>query len=69
MASYSDLESEFAMKKKEQKLRKQIDSTALPEDYAGKAPNASEDIRAIIKTMAIAMLIGAICIGAWTWIG
>ena len=57
------------MKKKEEQLRKQIDSTALPEDYAGKAQNALEDIRAIIKTMAIAMLIGAICIGAWIWIG
>ena len=40
MASYSDLESEFAMKKKEEQLRKQIDATALPEDYAGKAQNA-----------------------------
>jgi predicted PurR-regulated permease PerM len=57
------------MKKKEEQLRKQIDSTALPEDYAGKAQNALEDIKAIIKTMAIAMAIGAICIGAWIWIG
>ena len=69
MASYSDLESEFAMKKKEEQLRKQIDATALPEDYAGKAQNALEDIKAIIKTMAIATAIGAICIGVWIWIG
>tara|TARA_Y100000356_G_C11090416_1_gene198894 strand:+ start:164 stop:373 length:210 start_codon:yes stop_codon:yes gene_type:complete len=69
MVSYSDLESEFAMKKKEEQLRKQIDSTALPEDYAGKAQNALEDIKAILKTMAIAMAIGAICIGVWIWIG
>ena len=69
MASYSDLESEFAMKKKEEQLRKQIDATALPEDYAGKAQNALEDIKAILKTMAIAMAIGAICIGVWIWIG
>ena len=57
------------MKKKEEQLRKQIDATAIPEDYAGKAQNALEDIKAILKTMAIAMAIGAICIGVWIWIG
>ena len=68
MDSYSDLEAEHYAKMKEKQLREQANQTALPDD-TDTAPNALEDIRAIIKTMAIVMLIGAICIGAWTWIG
>ena len=68
MDSYSDLEAEHYAKMKEKQLREQANQTALPDD-TDTAPNASEDIRAIIKTMAIAMLIGAICIGVWAWIG
>ena len=68
MDSYSDLEAEHYAKMKEKQLREQANQTALPDD-TDTAPNASEDIRAIIKTMAIVMLIGAICIGVWAWIG
>ena len=68
MDSYSDLEAEHYAKMKEKQLREQANQTALPDD-TDTAPNASEDIRAIIKTMAIVMFIGAICIGVWAWTG
>ena len=68
MDSYSDLEAEHYAKMKEKQLREQANQTALPDDIAT-APNASEDIRALIKTMSIAMAIGAICIGVWAWTG
>lgn len=68
MDSYSDLEAEHYAKMKEKQLREQANQTALPDDTET-APNASEDIRAIIKTMAIVMFIGAICIGVWAWTG
>ena len=68
MDSYSDLEAEHYAKIKEKQLREQANQTALPDD-TDTVPNASEDIRAIIKTMAIVMLIGAICIGVWAWTG
>ena len=68
MDSYSDLEAEHYAKMKEKQLREQANQTALPDDTET-VPNASEDIRAIIKTMAIVMFIGAICIGVWAWTG
>ena len=68
MDSYSDLEAEHYAKMKEKQLREQANQTALPDDFET-APNASEDIRALIKTMSIVMAIGAICIGVWAWTG
>ena len=68
MDSYSDLEAEHYAKMKEKQLREQANQTALPDDIET-SPNASEDIRALIKTMSIAMAIGAICIGVWAWTG
>ena len=68
MDSYSDLEAEHYAKMKEKQLREQANQTALPDDI-DTAPNATEDIRALIKTMSIVMFIGAICIGVWAWTG